>query len=53
MTLFVAIPTLVPNSEQILNKLIHVSKWIKVIYHFVDVTDSYFAQRYDTDLESI
>lgn len=27
-----------------------VSEWIRLVYHFVDVTDSYFAQRYKSAL---
>jgi hypothetical protein len=29
-----------------------VSEWIRLVYHFVDVTDSYFAQRYASALST-
>lgn len=33
-------------------RLDQISQWIKMIYDFVDVTDSYFAQRYATAVQT-
>ena len=37
------------SGKNVVVRLDQISEWIKVIYDFVDVTDSYFAQRYATD----
>ena len=38
--------------KNIVVRLDQILEWIKVIYDFVDVTDSYFAQRYATALQA-
>jgi hypothetical protein len=40
------------SGKNIVVRLDQILEWIKVIYDFVDVTDSYFAQRYATALQT-